>query len=87
MLRAVGRIEKETLKESLNERPEGPGLGEPELCVGSSFWSRYGILRSCLVGQMSRISVVDQRRGAVDEKAGNSLGQSTEVVRLLAKHL
>lgn len=24
------------MKGSLNERPEGPGLGEPGLCVGSS---------------------------------------------------
>lgn len=38
--------------------------------------------------QMCRISVVDQRRSAVDEKAGDSLGHSTEgVVRQLAKHL
>lgn len=76
----MGRIGNETVKGSLNERPEGPGLGEVELCVGSSFWSRYGILRSCLVGQMCRISVVGQSRGAVNEKAGNSLGHSAEVV-------
>lgn len=24
------------MKESLNERPEGPGLGEQELCVGGA---------------------------------------------------
>jgi len=77
------------MKGSLNERPEGPGLGEQGLCVwvGSSFWSRYGILRSCLVGQTCKISVVDQGRGAVGEKAGSSLGCFAEVVfRLPAKH-
>lgn len=78
---AVGRIGNETVRGSLNERPEGPGLGELELCVGGSFWSRDGILRSCLLGQMCGIS-------AVDETAGNSLGHSTEaVVRQPAKHL
>lgn len=57
------------------------------MCVGSSFWSRYGILRSCLAGQMCRISIVDQSQGAVDEKAGSSLGHFAEVVfRLPVKH-
>lgn len=84
----MGSTGNETVKGSLNERPEEPGLDEPELCVGSSFWGRYGILRSCLLGQMCRISVVDQSRGAVDEKAGNSLEHSAEVlVTQSAKHL
>lgn len=48
-------------------------LGSNCVCVESSFQRRYEILRSCLVGQMCRISVVDQSKGAVDEKAGSSL--------------
>lgn len=62
------------MKGNLNKRPEGPGLGEQELRVWSSFWSRYGILRSCLAGQMCRISVVDQIRGAMMRKQGPPWG-------------
>lgn len=89
VLRAVGRIGNETVKGSLNERPERPGLGEQEFCVWeAAFGAGMGCSwMSCLVRQMCRIFVVDQSRGAVDEKAGNSLGHFTEVVvRLPAKH-